>query len=217
MPSGRVQTKQFSHTGHSSLFGTLTFFPLCLPVSCIPSGGLYLKKARHVNSIRARSLLEWNETLTQACSCPRKCQNNSPGSCSWEEMVLRPSSTELITLRVEPHMCLRILRQLVWAAALACLTSYWWCQSTLSTVEPSTSWSMVWTYPFWPIFRKKVLESKDLAILAASLSAASYWQDRELTAPDADMKSQYLRSNWHGLLNQLFPALRNAADGPQNN
>lgn len=46
-------------------------------------------KARHVNSIRARSLLEWNESLTQARSCPRKCQNNSPSSCSWGGMVVR--------------------------------------------------------------------------------------------------------------------------------
>lgn len=69
-----------------------------------------ISKARHVNSIRTRSLLEWKETLTRACSCPRKCQNNSLGSSSWGEAVLRPSSTELITLSTEPHMPLRILR-----------------------------------------------------------------------------------------------------------
>lgn len=54
-------------------------------------------KARHVNSIRARSLLEWNESLTQACSCPRKCQNNSPSSCSWggcETIQHRASTTQ---------------------------------------------------------------------------------------------------------------------------
>lgn len=60
-------------------------------------------KAKHVNSIRERTLLEWKKTLTQACYHPSKCQNNSPGSCKWREMALWSCSTELTPLRDEPH------------------------------------------------------------------------------------------------------------------
>lgn len=82
----------------------LCLVPKLLSLSAFPCLAFHFGKctwkAKHVNSTRETTPLEWRRTLTP--SHARKCQNNSPGNCSRGETVPWPCSIKLTTLRVEP-------------------------------------------------------------------------------------------------------------------